>query len=107
MAIISRADLFNYLKCSALAVKWQNILDSYWHKNDTIPASAIEIDVIEVIIQNAYVLTAGKTDLTKLEVNDKFRMWHGERYVVGIIRDATAILPNDLDTNKVILIIDN
>ena len=84
MAIISRADLFNYLKCSALAVKWQNILDSYWHKNDTIPASAIEIDVIEVIIQNAYVLTASKTDLTKF----------GSILMMGLIGIIIAMVVN-------------
>lgn len=62
----------------------------------------------EVKIQGALVLLEGKQFLSRLEVNDKFRMWVGDRYVVGKIIDETAILPDDLDDDtKIKLVIDN
>lgn len=42
MAKQSKIILLAYNKCAALATKFQNILDSFWHKDEKIPASAIE-----------------------------------------------------------------
>lgn len=63
---------------------------------------------IEVEIQGFNVLTKGKTDISILEVGDKFRGWDNDRYVVGKVIDAAAILPTDLDDNaKIKLVTDN
>lgn len=63
----------------------------------------------EVKIQEAYVLTQGKTDLTDFEVGDKFRAWLGDRYVVGkIIALLTDTLANSInDTTKIKLVTDS
>lgn len=60
----------------------------------------------EVKIQGALVDITGKTDLNAFQDGDKFRYWDAERYVQGIIIDATSItLPTDLDDDTKIKII--
>jgi hypothetical protein len=60
----------------------------------------------EVKIQGALVDITGKTDLSVFENNDKFRYWDNERYVQGLIIDASSItLPDDLDDDTKIKII--
>jgi hypothetical protein len=61
-----------------------------------------------VRIQGAIVETAGKTDLTAFEVNDKFSYHTNERYVVGKIISLPINVNADLDTaSKIKLVIDN
>ncbi|MFT6125930.1 MAG: hypothetical protein ACJAVA_000372 [Flavobacteriaceae bacterium] len=59
--------------------------------------------LFEVKIQGLLVQTSGKTNLTILENDDLFRYQTANRYVVGVILDASNItLPADLDdTNKI------
>tara|TARA_B110000285_G_scaffold234059_1_gene309712 strand:- start:1947 stop:3419 length:1473 start_codon:yes stop_codon:yes gene_type:complete len=42
MAKVSKSIILAYNKCADLAIKWTNILDSYWHKDEKIPFSALE-----------------------------------------------------------------
>lgn len=63
---------------------------------------------IETIIEGFYVLTAGKNTPLDWEVNDKFRGWIGNRYVVGTILSLPVSLPSDIDNPlKVKLSIDS
>lgn len=63
---------------------------------------------IETVIDGFYVLTAGKETTQDWEVNDKFRGWIGNRYVVGTILSLPVSLPSDIDnTSKVELAIDS
>lgn len=53
---------------------------------------------LEVLISGFYVITTGKTNLSAWEDGDKFRGWYGNRYLVGIVLDATNLnMPNDVD----------
>ena len=61
----------------------------------------------EVIIQGAYVITLGKTDLTQFEEGDKFRAWYGNRYVVGKIENLPVTLPQDLDNGTKVKLAQN
>lgn len=68
------------------------------------------VPLIEVIIEGAYVLKAnGNNDFNNFEVNDKFRAWLGDRYVVGkIIATLTDTFANSVNDNtKIKLVIDN
>lgn len=63
---------------------------------------------IETIIEGFYVLLAGKNTPLDWEVNDKFRGWIGNRYVVGTILSLPVSLPSDIDNaSKVELAIDS
>lgn len=63
---------------------------------------------LETVIDGFYALLAGKTTLLDWEVNDKFRGWIGNRYVVGTILSLPVSLPSDIDnTSKVELAIDS
>lgn len=63
---------------------------------------------IETIIEGFYVLLAGKNTPLDWEVNDKFRGWIGNRYVVGTILSLPVSLPSDIDNPaKVELAIDS
>jgi len=63
---------------------------------------------IETIIEGFYVLLAGKETQYDWEVNDKFRGWIGNRYVVGTILSLPVSLPTDTDNNaKVTLAFDS
>jgi hypothetical protein len=42
MAKVSKSRILAYNKCADLVVKWTNILDSFWHKDEKIPLSALE-----------------------------------------------------------------
>ncbi|WNH10058.1 hypothetical protein [Thalassobellus suaedae] len=61
---------------------------------------------IEILLDGFKVLSAGKTDLTIWEDEDKFSGWVGDVYYVGKIKDASALtMPDDiLDTTKVSLV---
>jgi len=52
---------------------------------------------LETIIDGFYVLLAGKTTPLDWEVNDKFRGWIGNRYLVGTILSLPVSLPSDID----------
>tara|TARA_R110002049_G_scaffold309248_1_gene519190 strand:+ start:5540 stop:6007 length:468 start_codon:yes stop_codon:yes gene_type:complete len=88
-------------------------LNQLWRWNSTLPAKAefsrIIPDQIEVKIEEAYVLTAGKSNLSVFEINDKFRAWLGDRYVVGkIISLLTDTFANSVnDDTKIKLTIDS
>ena len=41
MGKVSRSLLLQYNKCAALATRYSNLLDSFWHKDDAIPAESI------------------------------------------------------------------
>lgn len=63
---------------------------------------------IETIIEGFYVLLAGKQTPLDWEVNDKFRGWIGNRYVVGTILSLPVSLPSDIDdVSKVELALDS
>lgn len=63
---------------------------------------------IEVVIEGFYVLLAGKENQFDWEVNDKFRGWIGNRYVVGTILSLPVSLPSDINnTSKVELAVDS
>lgn len=63
---------------------------------------------LETIIDGFYVLLAGKTTPLDFEVNDKFRGWIGNRYLVGTILSLPVSLPSDIDNpSKVELAIDS
>ena len=63
---------------------------------------------IETVIDGFYVLLAGKTTPLDFEVNDKFRGWIGNRYLVGTILSLPVSLPSDIDnTAKVQLAVDS
>lgn len=71
-------------------------------------AGANVSNALESIIDGFYVLLAGKTTPLDFEVNDKFRGWIGNRYVVGTILSLPVSLPSDIDnTSKVELAIDS
>jgi hypothetical protein len=77
-----------------------------WDSSVTAKGVTTDLDVpenLEVKIQEAYVLTQGKTDLTDFEVGDKFRAWLGDRYVVGkVIALLTDTFQNSInDTTKI------
>jgi hypothetical protein len=83
-----------------------------WDSSVTAKGVTTDLDVpenLEVKIQEAYVLTQGKTDLTDFEVGDKFRAWLGDRYVVGkIIALLTDTFQNSInDTTKIKLVTDS
>lgn len=61
------------------------------------------------IIKGAIVETAGKTDWQNFELNDVFTFNDkaNSTYYKGVIKDITAILPNDINTSKISLISDN
>ena len=52
---------------------------------------------LETIIDGFYVLSSGKSTLLDWEVNDKFRGWIGNRYLVGTILSLPVSLPSDID----------
>lgn len=56
----------------------------------------------EVLIQGAIVQTAGKTNLTTLEVGDKFRYWDGDTCLFGKIISTPALIPTDLYNDTII-----
>lgn len=63
---------------------------------------------LETVIDGFYVLLAGKTTPLDFEVNDKFRGWIGNRYLVGTILSLPVSLPSDIDNpSKVELAIDS
>lgn len=63
---------------------------------------------LETVIEGFYVLLAGKETTQDWEVNDKFRGWIGNRYVVGRILSLPVSLPSDIDNNaKVTLAFDS
>lgn len=63
---------------------------------------------IETVIDGFYVLSAGKTTILDWEVNDKFRGWIGNRYLVGTILSLPVSLPSDIDnSSKVQIAIDS
>src|SRR6478736_1280989 len=63
---------------------------------------------IETVIDGFYVLLAGKTTPLDWEVNDKFRGWIGNRYLVGTILSLPVSLPSDIDNPaKVELAVDS
>lgn len=63
---------------------------------------------IETIIEGFYVLLSGKNTPLDWEVNDKFRGWIGNRYVVGTILSLPVSLPSDIDNpSKVKLAVDS
>ena len=65
-------------------------------------------NALETVIDGFYVLTAGKTTPLDWEVNDKFRGWIGNRYLVGTILSLPVSLPSDIDnTAKVQLAVDS
>jgi hypothetical protein len=97
-----------------LRLDYKNLNTKTFRLDDIIIINNGDADVpsvlppIEVKIQGGIVLIEGKQFLNRLEVDDKFRMWDGDRYVVGKILDDTAILPDDLDDDtKIKLVIDN
>ncbi|MCI2229593.1 hypothetical protein MC378_10475 [Polaribacter sp. MSW13] len=61
MAKVSKTILLGYNKCIELAIKWTNILDSFWHKDEKIPKSALREDVFTPIVDN---LESSDTDKT-------------------------------------------
>jgi len=71
-------------------------------------AGANVSNALETVIDGFYVLSAGKTTLLDWEVNDKFRGWIGNRYLVGTILTLPVSLPSDIDnTSKVLLAVDS
>lgn len=60
-------------------------------------AGANSSNALETIIDGFYVLLAGKTTPLDWEVNDKFRGWIGNRYLVGTILALPVSLPSDID----------
>src|SRR6478736_7607179 len=65
-------------------------------------------NALETVIDGFYVLLAGKTNPLDFEVNDKFRGWIGNRYLVGTILSLPVSLPSDIDnTAKVQLAVDS
>jgi hypothetical protein len=54
-------------------------------------------NALETVIDGFYVLLAGKTTPLDWEVNDKFRGWIGNRYLVGTILTLPVSLPSDID----------
>jgi hypothetical protein len=87
----------------ANAITNLNLYNFFYTKAQIASLLEAKQDLIEVKIQGLIVQTAGKTDLTILENNDLFRYQTANRYVVGVILDATSItLPEDLDDiNKI------
>lgn len=49
---VSKSILATYNKCTELATKWANILDSYWHKDEKIPRDALADDAKVTIVDN-------------------------------------------------------
>jgi len=71
-------------------------------------AGANTSNALETIIDGFYVLLAGKTTPLDWEVNDKFRGWIGNRYVVGTILSLPVSLPADIDNPaRVLLSVDS
>ncbi len=65
-------------------------------------------NALESIIDGFYVLLAGKTTPLDFEVNDKFRGWIGNRYLVGTILSLPVSLPADIDNPaRVLLSVDS
>lgn len=65
-------------------------------------------NALETVIDGFYVLLAGKTTPLDWEVNDKFRGWIGNRYLVGTILTLPVSLPSDIDNPlKVELAVDS
>src|SRR6478736_7740498 len=65
-------------------------------------------NALETVIDGFYVLLAGKTTPLDWEVNDKFRGWIGNRYLVGTILSLPVSLPSDIDNPaKVQLAVDS
>ena len=63
---------------------------------------------LEVVIQDSIVLTENKNNLTVLEVDDRFRMWIGDRYLVGKILSVPIDFAVDIDDDtKIELFINN
>jgi len=54
-------------------------------------------NALETVIDGFYVLLAGKTTPLDWEINDKFRGWIGNRYLVGTILALPVSLPSDID----------
>jgi hypothetical protein len=59
MAKVSKSILFGYLKCSDLATKWTNILDSFRHKDEKIAKEDLADDAMVETVDN---LTSSDTD---------------------------------------------
>jgi len=65
-------------------------------------------NALETVIDGFYVLLASKTTPLDWEVNDKFRGWIGNRYLVGTILTLPVSLPSDIDNPaKVELAVDS
>jgi len=65
-------------------------------------------NALETVIDGFYVLLAGKTTPLDWEVNDKFRGWIDNRYLVGTILTLPVSLPSDIDNiSKVELAVDS
>jgi len=63
---------------------------------------------LETVIDGFYALLAGKTTPLDWEVNDKFRGWIGNRYLVGTILSLPVSIPSDIDNPaKVELAVDS
>lgn len=82
-----------YLVAEAEIHQWDSTEAT--HKTSFVRSKIIQH---EVKIQEAYVLTEGKTDLTIFQVGDKFRAWLGNRYLVGFITaELTDTFANSVD----------
>ena len=53
MGKVSRSLLLQYNKCAALATRYSNILDSFWHKDDKIPLSSLKTDPKTYIVEGS------------------------------------------------------
>jgi len=106
---ISAARRFQGLQCfveqtQTLYLLLGGILNSNWVG---IGGSNVS-NALETVIDGFYVLLAGKTTPLDFEVNDKFRGWIGNRYLVGTILSLPVSLPSDIDnTAKVQLAVDS
>lgn len=79
------------------ALNLESILEAPTDDAPYVRQGSAWVRALEVNIQGFSVSTIGKTTFTNLEVGDKFSGWDGDRYVVGKVLNATAILPTDLD----------
>jgi hypothetical protein len=87
----------------ANAIANLNLYNFFYTKTEITNLLATKQQLIEVKIQGLLVKTAGKTNLLILEDNDLFSYQTADRYVVGVILDASNLtLPDDLDNiNKI------
>ena len=68
MAKVSKSIILGYNKCAELAVKFENILDSFWHKDEKIPLSAIDF-AETTVFGNPFTLVKHPTNNDSVKIN--------------------------------------